>query len=305
MPRKLFALLGWEFARKPNKRRPFDNKAEVLGAVLDLTGAGDGVIEVTNKQSRIEDLTKAIEDMKSLGWLSPARAASLKGKVSYAKGQLFGRVAAVMLPELRRRARPGAFGMRVTQSLIGELTWMRDFLASSIPRRILARDVRPLVVVLTDAFLSGDCNKVGVGAVLLDPKGDASRSVSAEVPNEVLKKIQTETKYVITALEVLPVYFVRRLWNAATMHRRCFAFIDNDGARHSLLRCRSGSQSVLLVLRRIVLLQAEWACYMWYSRVPSPSNIVDGPSRGEIGDLTESGAARDLIDSSFWREALA
>ena len=259
---------------------------------MDLSAAVEGVIEVTNKPSRVEDFIKAIEELRERGWLSQANAASLRGRVTYAEGQLFSRVAAVMLPDLRRRAMPGALGMRVTAFLLDELTWMRDFMIASIPRRIRASDGRRPVVVMTDAYLSDNCDRAGIGAVLLNGRGEAIRFISEEVPAGVLKIIQAETKHVITALEVLPVYFVRVAWNTEMVHRRCFIFVDNDGARHSLLRCTSGSQSVLRVLRKVVLLQAEWPCFTWYSRVPSPANIADDPSRGNVTDLMESGVSR-------------
>ena len=48
----------------------FSEKAEVLGAVLDLSAAVEGIIEVTNKPTRVEDFTRAIEELKERGWLS-------------------------------------------------------------------------------------------------------------------------------------------------------------------------------------------------------------------------------------------
>ena len=90
--------------------------------------------------------------------------------------------------------------MRVTASLIDELTWMREFLVSSVPRRICASDGRPPVVVMTDAYLSDNCDKAGIDAVMLNEKGEATGYISEEVPGDVLKIIQAETKHVITAL---------------------------------------------------------------------------------------------------------
>ena len=181
-----------------------------------------------------------------------------------------------------------------------ELLWILDFLERSVPRMVVANDPRPPSVIMTDAFLGEDGTAAGVGAVLLDHAARPERFMAARVPGATLALLQQETKFVINALEVLPVLFVRRMWANRLLHSRTFIFIDNDGARHSLMKAYSKSEAIQKVLRNIVSIQAEAPAYVWYCRVPSHSNIADAPSRGDISALVEGGAAQDVIPEDFW-----
>ena len=301
---KLFALLGWDFATKETKRLPFARRADVLGAVVDLSESQTSLIKVSNKPSRVEDLEEAMSLLRQTGWLSQPQAASLKGRLVFAEGQLFSRASAVMMPELRRRTLPGASGAAVNPALLEELEWMREFLISSIPRCVVANSTHAPAVVMTDAYLSDCCSKAGIGAVLLDARGSPWRVISEPVPEDTLALVQSETKFVITALEVLPVFIARYLWPEVFVNRRVFFFVDNDGARHSLIKSASPAPSILRVLRNIVRRQARDPAFLWFCRVPSASNVADGPSRGDCVEAVKAGATRTSVPDLAWREAL-
>ena len=134
--------------------------------------------------------------------------------------------------------------------------------------------------------------------------GKPKEFISEEVPRDMLAVLQSETPHVITSLEVLPVFLARSLWGSAMAHRRVFFFIDNDGARHSLIKTTTGSSSVMRVLRNLVHLQAASPSFIWYVRVPSASNIADAPSRFDTRELEQAGARRDRVEKGLWRAAL-
>ena len=165
---------------------------------------------------------------------------------------------------------------------------------------VVANDPRPPSVIMTDAFLGDDGAVAGVGAVLLDHAARPERFLAARVPGAFLALLQQDTKFVINALEVLPVLFIRRLWANRLLHSRAFIFIDNDGARHSLMKAYSKSQSIQKVLKGIVSIQAEAPAYVWYCRVPSHSNIADAPSRGDVSALVMEGAIQDEVPEGYW-----
>ena len=50
-------LLGWKIAMNAEKRLPFSKRFQMLGAVVDLTQAKDGVVQMSNKGTRVEELT--------------------------------------------------------------------------------------------------------------------------------------------------------------------------------------------------------------------------------------------------------
>ena len=300
----MLSLLGWSFATKESKRRPFSRKADTLGAVMDLSQSEADTIMVANKPSRIEDL-RAVRDSSPIGtWFSQAQAASLRGRVVYAESQVFSRAASAMMPRLKARALPSAHGQPVDQEFLEEIDFIIRFLRDSVPRTIVANDPRRPLIIFTDASLSDDLSSAGVGAVMMSQHGKPKEFISEEVPRDMLAVLQSETPHVITSLEVLPVYLARSLWGSAMAHRRVFIFIDNDGARHSLIKTTTGSPSVMRVLRNLVHLQAATPCFAWYARVPSPSNIADAPSRLDVRELVASGARRRPIEMRDWRAAL-
>ena len=67
-------------------------------------------------------------------------------------------------------------------------------------------------------------------------------------------------------------------------------FMDNDSARHALIRGGSPSTAsahlVSLFWREETLRRA----YTWVERVPTASNVADGPSRLKYGYLKKLGA---------------
>ena len=116
--------------------------------------------------------------------------------------------------------------------------------------------------------------------------------------------MQSETRHIITALEVLPVFIVWTLWADRLLNRRTFVFIDNDGARHSLLKAYSRSVTIRRVLRNIVGINARQPAYLWYGRVPTDSNLSDGPSRGRKEELLRAGATEDVVADAVWAAAV-
>ena len=104
---------------------------------------------------------------------------------------------------------------------------------------------------------------------------------SSEVSDSQLAALQVETRHVIIVLEVLPALVACALWSSQMLHRRCFIFVDNDGARACLIRMHSKSKVIRDMLRRGSYLQAATPSFVWFSRVPSASNVADAPSRPE------------------------
>ena len=66
--------------------------------------------------------------------------------------------------------------------------------------------------------------------------------------------------------------------------RRVILFIDNDSARHALVKTNSPSPAVLGMVLSITV--CSMGCFPWYSRVTPKSNPADLPSR----KLTEQAA---------------
>eukprot|EP00971_Amphidinium_carterae_P158874 3150194-Amphidinium_carterae.1 len=60
---------------------------------------------------------------------------------------------------------------------------------------------------------------------------------------------------------------------------RVIFFIDNTSVQAALVKGNTRSLASRSMLRKCVELDAEVGTSSWYARVPSPSNVADGPSR--------------------------
>ena len=86
---------------------------------------------------------------------------------------------------------------------------------------------------------------------------------------------------VIGQTELAPAAVARLNWPELLGNARVIHFVDNDSARYALIR---GSSPCL---ESAWLVQSSWTdeneidCRSWIARVPSRSNIADGPSRGD------------------------
>ena len=62
-------------------------------------------------------------------------------------------------------------------------------------------------------------------------------------------------------------------------------FIDNMAAMRALIKGYSSARQWRDVLRRFEECEMQLATYLWFARVPSDSNISDGPSRDDATGL--------------------
>ena len=72
--------------------------------MFELSRSCYGIVEVSNKESRIESISALIREVLEDKELSTALAAVVRGKLQHAEGQVFNRIAAVMMPDVRARA---------------------------------------------------------------------------------------------------------------------------------------------------------------------------------------------------------
>jgi hypothetical protein len=65
-----------------------------LGVSINLERSMEEVVVVSNKPGRLESIEDAIDEVLCKGKMDFKEALSIKGKLAYAEGQLFSRVAA-------------------------------------------------------------------------------------------------------------------------------------------------------------------------------------------------------------------
>ena len=207
-----------------------------------------------------------------------------------------------MMPTFKARCTGQLAGDMVPDALLAELRFMARFLKQAIPRTLVAKDTRPPLLIFTDAALEGGDKVATVGAVMIDNSeaGTCRRFFGKKLNEQELAKFQTQSMKVITALEVLPVLVAARQWADRCLHRRVFYYVDNDGARFSLINMSSSSEVIQGILKELALHFAAKPSFPWYARVPSSSNVADLPSRLEFAWLKENGFSQVNPSLKFW-----
>ena len=81
----------------------------------------------------------------------------------------------------------------------------------------------------------------------------------------------------------------QRTWRARWTGRRVLLFVDNDSARHALIRGGSPSLASAYLVSAFWKAETALLAYAWVGRVLSASNIADSPSRLSFGQVRELG----------------
>ena len=112
----LLDLLGWKFDQSGEKADTMSSTLKALGVQFDLSHSQDGYILVCNTQKRKLELADRIEEILQEGAMSAQVAASLKGRLGFAEGQLFGRSTRKLVNELGQHAIKSPTGGKLSDS---------------------------------------------------------------------------------------------------------------------------------------------------------------------------------------------
>ena len=83
----------------------------------------------------------------------------------------------------------------------------------------------------------------------------------------------------IGELEAIAVVLAMQLWVAHLVSSDCVIYLDNEGARFSLIKGYSAAWSITKICHAFAVLCEENTILPWCARVPSCSNLADHPSR--------------------------
>ena len=100
----LLDILGWKFDKSGDKAGTMSTAISPLGVEFCLGEAKAGIISVQNTAKRKKELASQISEALAAGKLSASAAASLKGRLGFAEGQLFGRSTRKLVNELGRHS---------------------------------------------------------------------------------------------------------------------------------------------------------------------------------------------------------
>ena len=283
---QFFKLLGWATSGG-DKDLPFDTKFKALGVEVDLGEWQLGRASFRNTAKRIDELVQTIDEILESGVLSAQLALSLRGRMQFAKSQIWGRAAKICLNAVTSHAYTPPVGP-LSDNLVSSLRSFRESLRSAPPRTITVHWDTPLFLFTDASFCPAQKEwPCGLGGVLVDQHGVQCAALSLALTIDDLCVLGFPRKAtVIFEAEVLAIIVCLKLWRRFLKNRPCVIYVDNNSARDIAIagnaRTSPGQELVS------ILLQVEDSCGLnaWYSRVPSESNIADGPSRNDLSEIS-------------------
>ena len=303
--RSLCTLLGWTLALE--KGKPFEYKFAMLGIITDLTELRAGVAKADNKPERLQELASTITSILKAGMCPKPLLAELRGRAQYAASQISGRLAVGTLNGLSEHQYHQASDI-LSPATIDAMKQLLFIVTRAKPRCLKCHGSALPILVFTDG--AAEEFSTTMGAVVIDTAntfppymwgGHIAAAFVDSWKMEVSKNPESKKfqQQIIGQAELLPVALVKWADAARFRHRRVLFFVDNDSARHALIKGYSPSRSSNCILQFINRIELDVQTWGWYSRVPSKSNPADAPSRGVMIPGPENAFAKEIDMPKF------
>ena len=284
-------LLG--FAYSKDKLKDFSEQVQVLGVVADVAQVNTLGVRVSNKPSRIKEVSGMIQAVIGNGKLSFTESSKLLGRIQYADSQIMGRTGRLAMCAIRESVKRHENMSTLSSEALQSFRVLLDRLSNGVPRIVPCNDCLPPVLVFTDGASEGDLHTVG--GVLFDPELDRPEFFSGVLPQALVEDWQESMKHVIGPVELYAVVLARSVWSTALSQRRCVFFIDNSSAMDACVKGTSPSPAFRKLLLEFERLELREPCWPWFTRVPSESNVADGPSRGDFAIVCDVFHGRRVV----------
>ena len=237
-----------------------------------------------------------VKEILSAGFLDFKAALSLKGKLYFSESQTYGRALAPVSRILSIWASRGG-RRKLDDSLSEALKSIIIHFAGAAPRVVAPRSTASPVLVFTDGACEEAFTSVG-GAMWAD---GIVECFGAEIPPEVCQSwtSKVDQTQVIGQAELFPVLVAKLTWKKHLAGRRAIYFLDNESARIALVK----AYSPVLPSLKIIMQCLEWDFVnrsdSWYARVPTASNISDGPSRMSLAVMQGQFPSARVVPPAF------
>eukprot|EP00434_Breviolum_minutum_P036682 symbB.v1.2.032515.t1/scaffold3913.1/size48432/3 len=296
----LFKLLGIKFAQEGSKSTVFAKEVKTLGVLLRLDGK-DGEVELGHTESRRAELRAVIESILQEGQVLTKTAESLRGRLQWFETFAFGRTANSCLHRLGEISMCSGRSHRLSDDDRSVLSFLKNRVLTAPP--IL---VQPCQLQTWYIFTDGSCESQdgtgGVGGVLMGPDGRLLRHFSSSVPPGVMKVLLSKSDNPIYELELAPVLIAIKLWCSFFRNSQVVMYLDNDAARAGLIKMRGATDIGDIIIQDAALLEAQNSFRPWFGRVPTSSNVADGPSRFDCRFVESHGSVQDVFQ---WEDICA
>ena len=289
----LFKLLGWKYAVDGDKAMAFSPSFTALGVDIDLSQSAGGVVEFANTAKRKAELLDTIAAILNKGSMTLTEAQKLRGRMQFMDGQLFGRLGRLCM----RAVTDHAFlhsGTKLRQVTKESLERFVIFLRHASLRRLHTLSGESWFIY-TDACFEPSSNswQCGLGGVLVGPNGEALSFFSVCLTKGQQDLLGADTKRtIIFEAELLALVLAFALWRDQLNAVPVICFIDNNSARDVAISGAGRNSTARDLVGFLLKLEMSVCAAPWYARVPTPSNIADDPSRGELQALQSQGVSQ-------------
>ena len=105
---------------------------------------------------------------------------------------------------------------------------------------------------------------------------------------------QEGPRQLIAKVETLAVVVAFAIVGPLTVGRRIFVFIDNEGARASVISMSARNIHLRTLLLQAVKVMIMFLCSPWFAIVPTARNPADAPSREDLHEMPGYAGARRI-----------
>ena len=228
-----FVLMGWQISE--NKELDFAPYAKILGVKICMASAT--LFYVENTADRKTELSTTIDALLATGAYTEHELESLRGRLHFAEGQVFGRQGAMAMKILNRKIDDDKRRGTVTAELAAALAVLKNRVVNGPPRAVSTRLANDWFV-FTDACFEAERPEwtAGIGGVLVAPDGKKVSCFGLCCEAAVLSTLGLSDKAnPIYELEALAVLAAFDTWHGVLREAGVVCFVDNDGVLGSFV----------------------------------------------------------------------
>ena len=303
----LFTLLGIDYAKEGKKAVPWSTQVKALGVVIDLSPAGSQgdvlgrFVTVGHTDSRVEELDKTLNVILKAGKLSRKEAERLRGRMQWFESFASGRVAQQALLTLSKMTTAGRVSEVLSEQKLVAIRVLKERVICAPPTKIRTTSLDKWYV-FSDGACEGELVKEGsIGAVLISPCGIACESFAEIIPRPWMETFLASSQHPIFEIELLPVWISLTMWEGYLSNTQCVFYLDNEAAKGALVKGATDAGSGTRLVHAFVVSEMNLQVKVWFSRVPTSSNIADRPSRMSFDELVN--VRRQRVDwDRLWKQ---
>ena len=300
----LFDLFGIWYAKEGSKAVAFSDRVRTLGLLVQLGDIHKG-FSVGHTDERRSELREALLDVLARKQIEPKQAERLRGRMQWFEGYAFGRVAQHSLKVLGDLALQQQKTVQLSDAQVVAI----DFLVKRVSEASAVSVTSTFLdtfLIFTDGACEGEDTKVGsIGGVLVNPVGACCEHFSCSVPRKLMEDALKTSANPIYELELLPVMVAFVLWGSWIKSTHTVVYLDNDAARAALCRGYGSTITAQNIVQCTMNAECRLELKTWFARVPTHSNLADGPSRLECNEIEQLGSKRVEVDWNLILENLS